>query len=130
MATRPSPHPMRSSPDADDAAVIERAYAAFNARDIDAALEHMHPDVEWPNGMEGGVVIGHAAVRAYWERQWDRIDPSVTPVAITLRPDGRLDVRVHQVVRSLIGEKLLDQLVRHLYTIEDGCVRRMEIETE
>ena len=119
---------MRSTPDDRDRAVIERAYAAFNARDIDAALDAMHPDVEWPNGMEGGVVIGHAGVRSYWERQWDRIDPSVTPVAITRRDDGRLEVRVHQVVRSLLGEKLLDQQVRHLYTIEDGRVRRMEIE--
>ena len=130
MASRPSPYPMRTTPDDRDAAVIERAYAAFNARDIDTALANMHADVEWPNGMEGGVVIGHAAVRAYWERQWDRIDPSVTPVAITPLPDGRLDVRVHQVVRSLLGEKLLDQHVRHLYTVEDGRVRRMEIETE
>ena len=116
----PTPH---------ERALIEGAYAAFNARDIDAALGAMHPDVEWPNGMEGGVVIGHAAVRAYWERQWDRIDPSVTPVSITPRPDGRLDVRVHQVVRSLLGETLLDQHVRHVYTVEDGRVRRMEIET-
>lgn len=130
MASRPSPQAMPITPDADDSAVIERACAAFNARDIDAALAHLHPDVEWPDGMEGGIVIGHAAVRAYWERQWDRIDPSVTPLAITPRPDGRLDVRVHQVVRSLLGEKLLDQQVRHLYTIEGGRVRRMEIETE
>ena len=128
MASRPSSQPMRSTPDDRDRAIIERAYAAFNARDIDAALDAMHPDVEWPNGMEGGVVIGHAGVRAYWERQWDRIDPSVTPVAITRRNDGRLEVRVHQVVRSLLGEKLLDQHVHHLYTIEDGRVRRMEIE--
>jgi ketosteroid isomerase-like protein len=128
VAVRPSPRPMPSTPEDRDVALIHRAYAAFNARDIDAALDAMHPDVEWPNGMEGGVVIGHAGVRSYWERQWDRIDPSVTPVTITSRPDGRLDVHVHQVVRSLLGEKLLDQRVHHLYTIEDGRVRRMEIE--
>ena len=114
----------------DDRALIERAYAAFNARDIDAALVDMHPDVEWPNGMEGGVVIGHAGVRAYWNRQWDRIDSSVTPVAITHRPDGRIDVRVHQVVRSLLGEVLLDQHVRHLFTTEGGLLRRMEIDDD
>jgi len=26
--------------------------------------------VDWPNGMEGGRVHGHAEVRAYWTRQW------------------------------------------------------------
>ena len=112
---------------AHDRALIERAYAAFNARDIDAALATMHEDVEWPNGMEGGVVIGHAGVRTYWTRQWDRVDPVVTPVSITTLPDGRIDVRVHQVVRSILGELLLDHHVRHVYTLDGGLVRAMEI---
>ena len=50
--------------------LLRRAYAAFNARDIDGALALMHPDVDWPNGMEGGREHGHDAVRAYWERQF------------------------------------------------------------
>jgi ketosteroid isomerase-like protein len=37
-------------------ALLERTYAAFNARDIDAVLAVMHPDVDWPNGMDGGRV--------------------------------------------------------------------------
>ena len=113
-----------------DRSLIDRAYVAFNARDIDGALETMHADVEWPNGMEGGVVIGHAGVRGYWTRQWDRIDPTVTPVDVNALPDGRLDVRVHQVVRSLLGELLLDHHIHHVYTVEDGLVRRMEIVDE
>ena len=38
--------------------LITRAYEAFNARDIDALLSLMHPDVHWPNGWEGGYVEG------------------------------------------------------------------------
>jgi hypothetical protein len=57
--------------------LLERTYAAFNARDVEAVLAAMHPDVDWPNGMEGGRVLGHAAVRAYWIRQWGLIDPRV-----------------------------------------------------
>jgi hypothetical protein len=34
--------------------LLQTLYGAFNARDIDAALAGMHPDVDWPNGMEGG----------------------------------------------------------------------------
>ena len=45
---------------------FERVYVSFNARDIDATLGAMHADVEWPNGMEGGYVYGHAAVRDYF----------------------------------------------------------------
>jgi uncharacterized protein YchJ len=29
--------------------LLRSAYRAFNARDIDAALELMHPEVDWPN---------------------------------------------------------------------------------
>ena len=48
--------------------LIRQAYAAFNARKIDAALALMCSDVVWPNGMEGGVVLGHAGIREYWTR--------------------------------------------------------------
>lgn len=39
----------------------------------------MHPDVASANGMEGGHVYGHEAVRDYWTRQWKLIDPQVEP---------------------------------------------------
>jgi SnoaL-like protein len=50
--------------------LLRSAYRAFNARDIEAAVELMHPEVDWPNAWEGGRVIGHAAVRDYWNRQF------------------------------------------------------------
>jgi ketosteroid isomerase-like protein len=57
--------------------LLAAAYAAFNARDIESALALMHPDVVWPNGMEGGTVVGQGAIREYWRRQWGMINPSV-----------------------------------------------------
>jgi hypothetical protein len=57
--------------------LLTRAYAAFNARNIDAVLAAMHPDVDWPNGWEGGRVRGHPQVRDYWTvRQPSRCAPS------------------------------------------------------
>jgi ketosteroid isomerase-like protein len=102
-------------------------YASFNARDIDAVLAHLAPDVDWPNGMEGGREHGHAAVRAYWERQFGLIDSRVEPVDITEREDGTVAVDVHQVVRSPAGELLSDSRVVHTYTLRDGLVARMDI---
>ena len=32
----------------DDEQLLRRAYEAFNARDIEAAIVLMHPDVDWP----------------------------------------------------------------------------------
>jgi hypothetical protein len=114
-------------PTADDREVLQTAYAGFNRRDIDATLRTMHPDVQWPNGMEGGWVHGHAGVRAYWTRQWSIIDPHVEPVGFTDEPDGRTVVSVQQTVRDLDGHILMDRLVEHVYRIEAGLIHAMEI---
>lgn len=111
----------------DDVEVLRHAYAAFNARNVDAALAGMHPDVDWPNGMEGGRVMGHDAVRAYWTRQWTLVDPHVEPLGFTRLDDGRVAVDVRQVVRDRQGSLLVDQRVQHVYRLEDGRVRSMEI---
>lgn len=108
-------------------ALLERTYAAFNARDIDGALAAMHLDVDWPNGMEGGRVHGHRAVREYWTRQWGLIDPRVEPRGFATEADGRIAVDVHQVVRDRAGALLKDEMVQHVYRLEDGLVRAMEI---
>jgi len=108
---------------------LTTAYEAFNARDIERALAAMHPDVEWPNGIEGGWVHGREAVRAYWTRQWTMIDPRVEPRRFVTDADGRVVVDVHQVVRNLHGTIVTDRMVRHVYDLEDGLIRRMEIRT-
>ena len=107
--------------------LLKRAYAAFNARDLDGALATMHPDVVWPNGMEGGVVHGHDGVRAYWTRQWGMINPHVDPVSFTPGESGRIAVSVHQVVHDLSGNVLLDRMVEHVYSLKDGLIQSMDI---
>ena len=111
-----------------DQDLLISAYANFNARAIDAVLEAMDSDVDWPNGMEGGRVHGHSGVRAYWMRQWGLIDPHVEPVSFKTDEIGRTVVTVHQVVRDLDGTVLLDQMVEHVYRIEDGLIQSMEIQ--
>lgn len=103
-------------------------YAAFNRRDIQPILGRMDPEVEWPNGMEGGWVHGREGVRAYWKRQWAMIDPQVEPIGIEATEDGRTLVNVHQVVRDLNGTVLMDRMVQHVYSIADGLIERMEIQ--
>ena len=102
-------------------------YQAFNRREVDSILAVMHPQVEWPNGMEGGWLHGHEAVRAYWKRQWSLLDPHVEPIRIEPDGAGRMIVDVHQVVRDLVGTVLVDRIVQHVYLITDGLIRRMEI---
>jgi hypothetical protein len=107
--------------------LIASVYRNFNAREIDAVLSQLSPDVDWPNGMEGTRELGRDAVRVYWLNQWAVVDPHVEPVAIYDQPDGRTLVDVHQVVRDLTGALLQDVMVKHVYTIRDGLMQHMEI---
>ena len=43
----------------------------------------MHPEVDWPNAWEGGRVVGRAAVRDYWNRQFTAISSMVEPEGFT-----------------------------------------------
>jgi len=107
---------------------LEHAYIAFNERDIDAALTLMHPRVNWPNAWEGGRVIGRAAVRDYWERQFAEISSSVDPQRFTDDPDGSVTVDVRQVVHDAHTHELVsDSTVRHRYRFEDGLIARMDV---
>jgi ketosteroid isomerase-like protein len=107
---------------------LQALYRAFNAREIDAVLEHFAPDVVWPNGWEGGWIHGREAVREYWLRQWNAIDPTVEPAGFTLRPDGSLAVIVEQTIRELDGSVIARGRVVHAYRFSDGLVSTMEIE--
>jgi hypothetical protein len=108
--------------------LLLRAYASFNARDVDAAVALMRPDVDWPNAVAGGRVVGRNGVRAYWAAQFAETDPRVEPVRIALRDDGRFAVDVHQVVRTLDGSVIAEDHVVHVYELRDGLVARMDIE--
>jgi uncharacterized protein (TIGR02246 family) len=112
----------------DRRALLERAYAAFNARDVEAVLVLMDPDVDWPNVMEGRRAHGHDEVRDYWTRQFEQIDSHVEPVAFHEDVD-RVVVRVHQVVRDPGGNVLSEGDVEHVYTFRHGLVARMDVET-
>ena len=107
--------------------ILSQAYRDFNARNIEAVISRMHPEVEWANGMEGGHVHGRDEVRAYWTRQFITLNPHVEPLKITPDPHGRWVVEVHQVVHDAAGNLLLDTTVYHTYQFRDGLIARMDI---
>ena len=109
-------------------AVLKKVYEAFNARDIEAVLNVLHPEVDWPNGWEGGRIYGRDAVREYWMRQWEAIDPRVDPVQLHDEESGETIVDVHAVVRDRDGNVIADHMIQHVYTVDrDGLIRSMEI---
>jgi hypothetical protein len=110
--------------------VIKKAYTAFNGRDIDEALTTFHPNVQWPKAFEGGYVSGHEEVKAYWTRQWTEINAIVEPITITERENGKYAVTVHQLVKDLEGKILFDGVIKHIFTIQDNLLAKMDIELE
>ena len=118
----------------DDVARLRLIYERFNARDIDAVLATLAEDVLWANGMDGGHVHGHAAVRAYWKRQWALVSPHVEPLSFDRAAEGAILVEVRQIVRDLDGRPLqgqthglADRTVGHIFHLRDGKVLRFDI---
>jgi hypothetical protein len=112
---------------ADTRHVIDRLYSALNTHDIDRALTAMRPDVDWPNLADGSHLRGREAVRDHWLRQWELADPHVDPVRVARDNMGHTVVTVHQVMRSKSGVVLKDELVQHVYDMEDGLILAMEV---
>jgi ketosteroid isomerase-like protein len=107
--------------------LLRDIYDAFNRRDVERVVAVMHEDVDWPNAWEGGRVRGRDAVREYWARQFQQIDPTADPVGFSDDEAGRISVEVHQVVRALDGAVLADRTVTHVYAFRDGLVERMDV---
>ena len=111
----------------DNQTLIANVYAAFNRRDIDGVFASMSESVNWPKASEGGRAVGKEEIRSYWTRQWSEFDPHVEPTEVIDNGQGRTEVRVHQLVKSLQGDVLADGEVWHVYTISNGLIDRMDI---
>jgi len=119
----------------EDIEVLKRIYDQFNARDIDGVLAVLADDVAWANGMDGGHVHGHEAVREYWTRQWTMVSPRVKPVSFRRAADGAIIAEVRQFVHDLEGKPLQgqthglkDKTVGHIFRLREGKVARFDIQ--
>jgi len=113
-----------------DEQVIHQIYNGFNARDMESVFALLTDDVAWANGMEGTHVHGKDAIRDYWTHQWSIIDPYVEPLKIAKAADGSLVVDVHQVVKNLEGQTLIDETVKHAFRLDGGRVQRFDIQSD
>ena len=113
-----------------DEQVIHQIYNGFNARDIEGVFALLTDDVAWANAMDGTHVHGKDAIRDYWTHQWSVIDPHVEPLKIAKANDGSLVVDVHQVVKNLEGQTLIDETVKHAFRLDGGRVQRFDIQSD
>ena len=110
---------------------LQSLYTAFNQGEIETIISVMHPDVKWANGVEGGFVYGTDAVREYWINQYKVIQVQLETLKFETDENNRNVVTVHQIVRDLQGNLLVDTTIKQIFTIEDSLISLYEIgETE
>jgi NAD(P)-dependent dehydrogenase (short-subunit alcohol dehydrogenase family) len=119
--------PRGEAPAEDPEDLVRQAYSAFNARDIEAGVALMDPEVDWPNVPEGGFIHGRDQVRRHWREQFHRVDPRIEVAGIAEKSDGSVEAHVRQIVRGLDGAKLSDEHAVHVFTIAGDRIKRMEV---
>jgi hypothetical protein len=110
-----------------DQQFLQNLYEAFNKREIEMVISLIHPNVKWANGMEGGFVYGREQVRNYWKKQFEMIQPQLQALDFETDEANRSLVTVHQIVRDLEGNLLLERTVQQIFTIENGLISTFEI---
>jgi SnoaL-like domain len=110
----------------DKVRLLSDLYRAFNRREIDRVLSALSPSVRWPNVLEKTELRGHAAIRAYWLRQLETIEPRVEPVEFEER-QGAVAVRVRQVVTVKATRQVTESSVTHTYHFDGGLVVSMAV---
>jgi ketosteroid isomerase-like protein len=95
--------------------------------DIDAALEVCHPDVEFLSvlAVDGRAYLGHAGIRQYFEdvtSAWDEWTVEVHRTAVL--PDGRVVIEMTMHARGRESGLPIAVFAAHVWTLEDGKLRR------
>jgi ketosteroid isomerase-like protein len=76
--------------------IVRRVIEAWNRRDLDGALQDLHPDaeVDWSesSGVQRGVYRGIGEIRRFWQEWLDLFDE------MDVRPEAFIDAGEHVVV--------------------------------
>jgi ketosteroid isomerase-like protein len=108
-------------------ALLLRFYKALDAKDVDAIMALLHPDVDFPDQLDSDNRLhGGAAVRDYYVRAFGLVTGESTPTAFRARPDGSMEVRIHHHVTSIDGALWHDGLVDYSFDFRDGLILRFD----
>jgi hypothetical protein len=99
---------------ADAKTIIERAYSAFNERNIDPGLRRAARLWEKKRSARIGLANGASSIRTSKRWQFPR----------------NTEARSAQLVKSLQGDILSDSEVVHVFTVKSGLIAAMELGDE
>lgn len=106
---------------------IAELHAAVNARDIDAITACYDPAARFVDGLEGGMLDGLEAIRAYFIRLLDTIRVVVALIDLDREPDGRLRALLQVEARGPHGGLWEDQTVSVSYRLERGLIVAQDV---
>jgi ketosteroid isomerase-like protein len=112
---------------------VRAAYGAWNAGDLDAALELSHPDIEVVQDPQipGAVELSGRAALGRWLASffetWESFE--ITPTEIR-QVDNRIVVLAHVKARGKSTQIPVETDAAHVLTIENGLAVRWESYTD
>ena len=110
--------------------LVRRAYSAFNHRAIEAGLELLAHDVDWPKVPDGGFVHGREQVGRHWREQFAAADPHIEVDDVAETSAERVEARVRQIVRDRDGRKISDDRLLHVFTIANDHIKRLDVSAQ
>jgi hypothetical protein len=85
-------------------------------------------DVVWPNGCGRWLCKRPPGSERILDQAMEGNRPTRRTNRIRRQGNRELEVHAHQVVKDLQGRMLLDGKVKHIYKMEQGLIKSMEIE--
>lgn len=107
---------------------IAKLYAAINARDLDATVACYAPQARFVDGLEGGMLEGHEAIRAHFVHLFETIRVELALIDLTQLPDGRLRARLQVVARGPGGGLWQDDTVTACYRLDRGLIVEQDVD--
>jgi ketosteroid isomerase-like protein len=114
--------------ESENAQRLRRGYAAFSRGDFDAAIDWMHPEIEWhplTTSIESEVLRGREAVRAFFEPQI--FDRQYVDVEEIVEQGDKLLVTTLFGARGRASGIELQNRGYHLWTIRDDQAVKFEV---
>ncbi len=106
---------------------LRDSYAAFNSGDLELAAGILANDVEWPDQLEGTMLVGRDATIAYWKRLLGLQRHEYEVVHCQPDQHGDLVISLLRKVYALNGQLISNGLIRHVYRFRCGKVVRMQV---
>jgi ketosteroid isomerase-like protein len=109
-------------------AVLERAYHAFNARDLAGIRAILHPEVVWPDTLQSGpAFVGREATMAQFAHIFATIVPNIELIRVLEETPDSLHVESQYSVESPDGHIWTDTRATLTYHFRDGLLAGLTI---